>query len=936
MQRCSLALLIASLTTSYAAAQVRVADLKCEQLVNPLGIDVTEPRLSWILTSPQRGEKQTAYRLLVASSRENLSKDIGDLWDTGKVTSDQSIHVAYAGKPLQSRMRCHWKVRVWDKDGKPSPWSEPAEWSMGLLEPADWQGAKWIGAKNAELVIDEKNRTRLPARYLRREFDVNRRVARATAYVCGLGFFDLHINGRRVGDHIMDPALSSYRKRAFYVTFDASDYLTSGNNCIGVVLGNGRYFAPRSNNAHYSTVTNPHASRMSFPKLLMHMRVQYVDGTIQDLVSDPEWKVTTQGPTGGNNEFDGEEYDARREMPGWDRAGFDDSAWAKACLADPPGGVLQSQMIDPMRITQVVKPIRITNPKPGMYLVDMGQAFYGNVRLSVTGPAGARVQLRSAYSLNPDGTLRIRDNRTALSTDVYILKGKGKETWHPRFRGQAYRYVEVTGFPDEPKTDNFEGLVIHTDFDKRGGFSCSNRLINRIYSNIRWTQRAYIRSLPVDPDRDERQGWLGTQAKDLESTAYNFHMGGIAAKWLDDLRHDQLPDGHLPDSSPAYWWLYRKSIVWPSNITIMPEVQYDFYGDRRALHRNYDAMKKWMAFISCHLKPDFTADQNRYGDWVDAYTMEENCIGSTVPKWKLDHGKTPGPLISTAYYYNNCRIMARVAGLLGKAADQEHFEELAAKIKQGFNHRFFDAKEDRYGNGTQTSYVLPLAFGMVAPDRRDAVAARLVDDITTTHNGHLSVGTVGIMWLMQVLTDSGYPEVAYALATQKTKPSWGYMVGKGATTVWERWDSDTAGPGMNSEGLLILSGNLEAWFYQTLAGINNDPEHPGFKHIILRPCPVGDLTYAKAWHQSMYGKIVSDWKISGGSFGWNVIVPPNTTATVFVPTTDAGSVKEHGLPAAKAAGVKFLRTEDGRAIYQVGAGFYRFESRLSTRAKQGS
>jgi alpha-L-rhamnosidase len=881
--------------------------------VSPLGIDEGKPRLSWRFESRTRGQKQSEYHVLVASSHDKLDKEVGDLWDTGKVKSDQSIHVVYKGKLMKSRMRCYWKVRVWDKDSKASNWSKTAEWSMGLLKPDDWQDAKWIGIEKQDVAKNKSkdNRTRLSARYLRRDFEVTKQVARATAYVSGLGFFDLHINGRRVGDHIMDPALTGYRKRAFYVTFDVSNYLTGGKNCVGVVLGNGRYFAPRK-------TSRGNAKSMGFPKLIMHMRVEYKDGMTQDIVTGPDWRITTDGPIRSNNEFDGEEYDARMEMPGWDRAGFDDSKWKDVELVDPPGGVLRSQMIEPMRIVEVRKPVKITKPKDGMYIVDMGQAYYGSVRLNVSGPAGTRVQMRSAYNLNSDSTLRMRDNRTALSTDVYILKGKGIETWHPRFKGQGYRYVEITGFGGEPKAENFEGLVIHTDFEKHGDFSCSNTLINRIFSNVRWTQRAYIRSLSMEPDRDERQGWLGTQAKDFESNAYNFHMAGLLTKWLGDIRLDQLPNGEIPDVSPTYWSLYHKGIVWPSNMVILPEIQHDFYGDHRALERNYDAMKKWMNFISRHLKPDFTVDHNRYGDWVDAYSMD----GKGKEK-----GHTPRPLISTAYYYNNCRIMARVAGLLGKTADQEHFQDLGAKIKLGFNKRFFDPKENRYGNGTQTSYVLPLALGMVDPDSREAVAARLVHDIMVTHKKHLSVGMVGMLYLMQVLTDTGYPEVAYTIAAQETRPSWGYMVSKGTTTIWERWDTDTKGPGMNSEALLVLAGNLEAWFYQTLAGINHDPEHPGFKHIILRPCPVGDLTYAKASYKSMYGKIVSDWKIVDGTFRWRIIIPPNTSATIYVPAKRIDDITESSKDILEASGVTFLRMDKKRAVFSLGSGDYEFVSR---------
>jgi alpha-L-rhamnosidase len=902
--------------SSPANAGIEVTDLRCEYLEDPRGIDVVRPRLNWRISEkgkPGRGLKQIAYRVLVASSPVLLAKDKGDLWDS-EVKSEQSIHIVYGGKALASRARCFWKVKVSCNKGAVSAWSKPARWSMGLLKTGDWQGAKWIGIEKQDIAAKKTkgNRTRLPARYLRREFGVTKEVKRATAYVCGLGFFDLHINGRKVGDHIRDPALSGYTKRAFYVTFDVGEYLAKGKNCIGAILGNGRYFAPRK-------VSPGGVKSMGFPKLLMHMRVEYQDGSTQDLVSGRDWKVTDGGPIRSNNEFDGEEYDARMEIPKWDLPAFDDSKWKKVELVKPPGGVLEAQMMDPMRIIEVRKPVKITRPKDGMYIVDMGQAYYGSVRLKVSGPAGTRVQMRSAYNVNPDGTLRSRDNRTALSSDVYILKGGGKEVWHPRFRGQGYRYVEVTGFPGEPKADNFDGLVIHTDFDTVGEFACSNPLINRIYSNIRWTQRAYIRSLSMEPDRDERQGWLGTQAKDFESNAFNFHMAGLLTKWLGDIRLDQLADGHIPDVSPTYWKLYHKGIVWPSNIVILPELQHDFYGDRRALKDNYAAMKKWMKFISRHLKPDSTVDHNRYGDWVDAYSMD---------KKGREMGHTPRALISTAYFYNNARIMVRVARLLGKSDDQKSFTDLAAGIKQGFNKRFFDPKTNQYGNGTQTSYVLPLAFGMVAPDRRRAVAAKLADDIMVTRKKHLSVGMVGMLYLMQTLTDTGYPEVAYAIAAQKTRPSWGYMVSKGTTTIWERWDTDTKGPGMNSEALLVLAGNLEAWFYQTLAGINHDPQHPGFKHIVLRPCPVGDLTYARASHKSMYGTIVSGWKRKGETFTWNITVPPNTAATVHVPAKAATDVTESGRPAGKSGGVTFLRMVKGRAVFSVGSGSYEFGSRL--------
>ena len=921
-----LSVALAMLSCIPAASALEVNDLRCEYLVNPLGIDVVKPRLSWKIETGnlklEKGIKQTAYQVLVASSEKLLKKDKRDLWDSGQVKSDQSIQIEYAGQPLMSRQQCFWKVKVWVskretgnlklKEAESSDWSQQASWSMGLLRPEDWQG-KWIGLDqdDGSPAAKDPEQRRLPARYLRRDFAVDKKISRATAYICGLGLFELRINGGKVGDHCLDPGLTHYDKRALYVTFDVTRQLRTGSNALGVTLGNGRYHAMRTQVPFLM-------HDFGFPKLRMQLEVDYCDGTRQTIVSDESWRLTDAGPIRANNEYDGEEYDARMELPGWAEPGFNAAAWQPAAVVQAPQGRLQAQMIEPIRVTEIRKPVAITEPKPALFLIDMGQACYGTVRLKVSGSAGTRVQLRSAFELNADGTLRIQDNRSAKTTDVYILKGGGIEIWSPCFRGQGYRYVEVTGFPGTPTSDTLEGLVMHTDFAPVGGFRCSNELINRIHDNIRWTQRAYLRSVPMEPDRDERMGWLGTQAKDFESNCGNFDMAAFLGKWLEDIRLDQLPDGHIPDVSPSYWAMYNSGIVWPSNIAILPEIMYDLYGDRRALEANYPALTQWMTFIARHLKPDSTVDLSKFGDWCDAYSIDGG----------NETGGTADPLIATAYYYNNCRIAARLAGLLGKTDDAKMFAERAAKISDGFNRRFFDAAKHTYGSGTQTSDLLPLAFGMVPPEHRAAVAEHLARDIQVERKGHLSVGMVGVFWLMQVLTDTGHADAAWTVASQTSRPSWGYMISKGATTVWERWDSDTRGPGMNSAGLLILAGNLDAWFYRTLAGINPDPEKPGFKQVIIRPQPLGDLSWVQSHHDSIHGRIECNWKLETRNLKLDVIIPPNTTATVYVPAKDAAGVTESGKPAAKADGIKFLRMEKNAAVYAVGSGKYQFRSTL--------
>ena len=1058
-------LLLAPLAALHAA---EVTNLRCEYRNNPLGIDVARPRLSWVIESVQRGERQTAYQVLVASTPDTLAEDQGDLWDSGKVLSDQSIQVEYGGKPLVSRQLCCWKARLWDQGGRSTDWSRPAFWSMGLLKPEDWQ-ANWIGLDQAQgsksiqlesaqwiwfpegepassapvgtryfrrtlsLPADRKivkaivqmtadnafevyvnehkagqgdnfnvpvtmdltgilqagsntlavaatnvgeapnpagliavlnvefaegspmvvctdaqwksNQLKeegweragfddarwatarvlgaygmapwgqlnkgddarpLPARYLRREFLVEKKVVRATTYVCGLGFFDLYLNGKKVSDHVMDPALSDYRKGVYYVTFDVTPNLKNGRNAIGVALGNGRFFAPR--------LRTPAATvDYGYPKLLLQTEISYDDGTTARVVSDESWMLTTQGPIRANNEYDGEEYDARMEMDGWNRIGFEDSKWENAERVKAPGGAIRAQIMEPMRVTQTIKPVAITRPKPGTFIVDMGQNFYGTVRVKAHGARGIDVRLVSAYSLLPDGMLKTADNRGAKATDVYTFKGEGEEVWSPQFKGQGYRRVQVTGFPGTPTLDNFEGLVIHTDAESVGTFACSNDLVNRIHLAMRWGFRMFLRSAPLDPDRDERQAWMGDPAKDAESEAFNFNVAPFYTKWMDDVRRSQRSDGTIPDVSMNWEW--GSGVEWPSVFTIIPDWITEFYGDPHVAETNYPAMKAWVLAMRQHELPDGTLRATSYGDWCDASTMD----GKTG-----DTGSTPRELVSTAYHYNNCRIMARLAGRLGQAADQRLFSEMAEKLKMAFNRKFLDPTTHVYQGGTQCAYILPLAFGMAPPEQRDAVIANLVDDILVKHHGHLSVGLIGIQWLMQTLTDIGRTDVAWTIATQTTRPSWGYMIGKGASTIWERWDCDTRDPGMNSEALLIQAGNLDAWFYQALAGINCDPTAPGFKKIIIKPSIAGDLTWVKAHHECPYGRIVSNWTRDREKLTMDVTIPANTTATVYVPAKDAAGVTESGKPAAKAEGVKLVRMETGMAVYEIGSGSYRF------------
>ncbi len=1060
-----------------APATLKPVDLRCESLVEPLGIDPPQPRLNWRLeaSSPRaRAQSQSAYRVLVAASRAALQAEEGDLWDSGKVASDQSIGVLYAGTPLTSHLECHWKVQVWDEHGRPSEWSAPARWTMGLLAEADWK-ARWIGKDGREttnlfigtqwiwfpeespekaaplgerwfrraftlppgrtvsraqfLVAGDNDFTvfangqeagkgasfkavtdlalggllrpgsnlvavsvrnvgenpnpaglvgilkiafatgepmvlctddawrasnreeedwqkiefadtnwvaakilgpvgmepwkevrvasdrRLPARWLRKEFAVEGQVRRATAYVCGLGLSELHLNGRKVGDAVLSPALSEYPKRVYYVTHDIKPYLVRGANALGVVLGNGRYYAPRREEPA-TTQT------YGFPKLRLHLRIEFQDGSCTEVLSDAGWRLTCDGPILANNEYDGEEYDARKELGDWTRPGYDDREWEKAGLVGAPGGRLCAQTIDPIRVTGTIKPVALTQPRPGVFIYDLGQNMVGWCRLRVSGPAGATVSLRHAETLKPDGTLYLDNIRGAKVTDLYTLKGARSEVYEPRFTYHGFRYAEVRGYPGRPTLSSLDGRVVNDDLESAGEFECSHPLINRIHRNIHWGVRGNYRSIPTDcPQRDERQGWLGDRCEESRGESYLFRTASLYSKWVQDIVDAQKESGSVPDVCPSYWPLYNDNVTWPASLVIIPGALRDQFADTAAIARHYPALVKWIdhmsGFITNGIMP-----RDTYGDW---------CVPPEDPK--LIHSKDParktaGPILGTTYFYRCLGLMARYAALNGKPDDARRFEALAAVLKEKFHEKYFDKEAGRYDNGAQTTSVLPLAFGMVPEDQRQRVFQNLADKIAGETRGHIGTGLVGGQWLNRVLSDFGRDDLSYTFATNTAYPSWGYMVHRGATTVWELWNGDTADPAMNSGNHVMLVGDLVLWLYERVAGIRPDPERPGFKHILMRPTPVGDLQFARATHRSPYGLISSHWRRKGRQFDWDMEVPPNTAATVQVPAAEAAAVRVDGRPAEGARGVKFLRAADGRAVFEVGSGRYRWQSRL--------
>ncbi|MGA2496894.1 MAG: family 78 glycoside hydrolase catalytic domain [Tepidisphaeraceae bacterium] len=895
--------------------------LRCEYLENPLGIDAASPRLSWILASDDpvaRGLSQTAFQIVVASAAQELAQDRADLWDSGKVVSSQTAQLHYAGKPLASGQHCFWKVRSWDQAGTASRWSEPASWEMGLLDPQDWQ-AKWIGRTD--------DTASNPAPYLRRVFELKGPVKQARAYISGLGYYELSLNGRKVGDAVLDPGYTRYDRRVLYVTHDITAQLQPGRNAVGVILGNGWQ------NVHTKGVWNFHeAPWRASPRLLAQLRVDYVDGTSEVITGDESWKVST-GPIVFDSIYGGETYDARLEKNGWDTAGFDDAAWQSAKLLEAPKGKLSAQAMPPIRIDRELKPVKITEPSPGVFIFDIGQNLAGFAKLTVSGPAGTKVRMRYGERLAKDGSLDVADIAQHIvkkwpeqqyQTDTYVLKGSGVETWHARFCYHGFQYVEVTGFPGQPTLDNLRALYIHSDIPQAGKFECSNPMLNRIEQAARWSFLSNLQGIPTDCPHREKNGWTGDAHLAAEQGMFTYFPATIHAKWINDLGDEQRPTGELPGIVPTSGWGYAwgNGPAWDSAFLLIPYYQYIYYGDTENFRRHYDGMKRYVDYLTSRSKDGIVSIG--LNDWAP---------------WKT---KTPAPITSTAYYYVDARIVALAAGLLGKDEDARHYRELAASVRKAFNARFYKADSGSYDNGSQTALSCAICQGLVEEGDRQRVLENLLAAVEKSNN-HIDTGILGAKYLLNALLENGRADVAYRMVAQKDQPSWGWWLEQGATTLWEQWN------GSESRNH-IMYGDVVAWMYKALAGINPDPQSPGFAHVLIKPHVVGDLTSASGEYDSIRGRIISRWKLNGDEFQLNLILPPNMRATVSLPITaarapetqgsqirgpillpilPADNVRESGKPAAGAVGVKFLRAENGRSVYEVGSGSYVFSGPLA-------
>jgi hypothetical protein len=1066
---CLLLALLAGGTTSVAST-LAPTQLRCEYQVDPPGVDTPSPRLSWVLESSDpraRGAAQSGYQIQVG-----VAAGEADLWDSGKVASRESVLVPYEGKPLTSRMRCGWRVRVWDERGRPSPWSDAATWTMGVLEPREWR-ARWIGARAADTAPREGERlgyavecpgeddvqwvqvdlgsarslervvlhpsyhndprmggwikgygfprrfrvevsddptfatctviadhsqadfpnpghtpvsfgaagargryirftaTRLYPRpgisycltlaelevfsgganaaldcpvavrdgyegsgwgrvhltdgrrlagedvpvdegrdaalLLRKQFRLSTQPRRAVARVCGLGYGELYVNGRKVGDAVLDPAFTDYTKRVSYRTFDVTDLLSRGDNALGVMLGNGWYHLVTGD-----LFGNEHAPWTAPPKLLVELELTGADGATRFLRSDPTWRWST-GPLTFNCVRGGETHDFRLHRPGWAAAGFDDSGWKPAVAVPAPAGKLVPQAIPPVRVTQRIRPVKLTEPRPGVYVYDLGVHIPGYARFTTSGPAGTKVTLDFDENLNADGTITTKSLNSHTNgryqVGEMLLSGRAQDVFEPRFTYHGFRYVQVRGVTRPPKLDDLVGCRIHTDLAEAGDFACSSETVNHIHAACRFALLNCLHSIQTEPAR-EKINWTEDAHNSMEVGIANFDFATFARKWLDDVVDSQEPNGHVPPINPNAGWARSHpdgappdwSDPWWGGVVVeMPWLIYTYYGDRRTLEESYEPMRRFVDYLGT------TARDEVFLDWWLGDWLEVDCGGRP--------SRTPIVQTSTAAYCYYAQLVSRAATVLGKPDDASRYAALSERIRSRFNERFLDPVTGLYAPDSQSAQVMPLYLGIAPEDRRELILQRLVENIHARKD-HLSAGFVGYLYLLYGLTAAGRTDLAYTLATQPDYPGWANMLKDGGTTLWEAWN----GNAYNFSSL----GAVDAWFYQALAGISPDPEGPGFARIIIRPGVVGDLTWVRAHYDSVHGRIAVSWRREGGRLDLTVTVPASTTATVYIPTSAPADVTEGGKPLGLAPGVASLPPTPGVAVCQVVAGTYEF------------
>ncbi len=896
---------------------MRITHLRCEQQKEPAGLDVLHPRFSWELESNRRGAGQSAYQIVVASGLATLNAGQGDMWDSKKCVSGQSIQIKYSGKKLSGETIYYWKVRVWDDEGKVTGWSEPARWETGLLHPDEWM-ADWINAGDKIPENEEDFYKDHPAPLFRRDFTVDKQVDRARLYISGLGYYEATLNGKRVGDHMLDPGWTTYSKRVLYSTYDVSDLMQTGGNCLGVMVGNGWYNPlPMKMWGVYNL--RDHLT-IGQPRFIARLTIRYTDGTTSTIVTGKEWK-THAGPVMRNNIYLGEVYDARREIEEWNIYGFDDSGWRHAEVASDAVGELQAQRQPPVRITGKLNPVQLTEPEPGVYIFDMGQNYAGWVKLKVKAPAGTRIKLRYGELLHDDGTLngltsvagQIKGRKsdgtlisgafgpdTAWQSDTYITSGKGTEYYTPRFTFHGFRYVEVTGYPGEPPLDAIEGFRLSSDLERSGSFECSNTLYNDIQKMTTRTFLSNVFSVQSDCPHRERFGYGGDIAATSGAFIYNFDMSGFYAKVVRDLQDAAGPGGRIRDTAPFVGIDYC-GIGWALAHPLLLLELYRYYGDISLIEEQYPVARRWFEGV-----------------------MAQNDL--IITEGLSDHeslAPVSPPEMVTPLYYQSALMMSRLATIAGQEKDATRYEDLSERIKTAYLEAFPEKDTGSSAPFTQGSQAFALYTGLTPPQETGQALLALIRDIQA-HGGHLTTGIFGTRYMLDVLSSLGHAAIAGEIVNQKDFPGWGYMLANGATTLWEHWAFSDHIYSHNHP----MFGSVSEWFYKWIAGIQPAPSARGFDKIVIRPQPVPRVNRVTAHYHSVHGEISTAWEVNENRFTLHLSVPVNTTATVYIPAADLTGIKEGGTPVSQVKDVTFVKMENGHAVFTTGSGSYLFESRL--------
>jgi alpha-L-rhamnosidase len=841
-------------SSTHAHAVAKITTLKCEYLTNPIGMDSPHPRLLWLMSDARQGAKQTAYQLSVSTDSVELTKGIANGWQTVKIISDAN-RVNYNGKALQPYTKYYWRVAVWDKDGKNSL-SPIASFETGLMGMSNWKGG-WIS--------DGHNANTKPAPYFRHGFDISKKIKSARAYIAVAGLYELYINGEKIGNHRLDPMYTRFDRRTLYVTYDVTHQLQAGKNAVGVLLGNGWY-------NHQSTAVwyfdkSPWRNR---PAFCLDMRITYTDGTTETISSNRNWKTAT-GPITFNSIYTAEHYDARLEKPGWNTASFIDTAWKNAFDRSAPSNNIVAQTMQPVRAIEKIPAQSIKKLDDKTYLFDLGRNISGVSSITVKGEAGTTIRLKHAEKLDKNGFVdqsnidlhyRPTDDKDPFQTDIFILSGKGEETFMPRFNYKGFQYVEVSSDkPIELKKESLSGYFMHSDVEPVGSINSSSNTLNKIWEATNHSYLSNFFGYPTDCPQREKNGWTGDAHIASETGLYNFDGITIYEKWMADHRDEQQPNGVLPSIIPSNGWGYEwgNGPDWTSTVAIIPWNLYMFYGDSKTLGDNYDAIKKYVNHID-DLYPTGLTTWG-LGDWVPVKSV------------------TPVEFTSTAYYFADVTIMAKAAKLFGRLDDQKKYEALALKIKTAFNAKYLNTATGVYDKGYQTEQSVPLFWGMVPDGLKHQVASVLADRVKEANN-HLDVGILGTKAILSALSDNGYADVAYSIASQETFPSWGWWIARGATTLYENWNID-ADDALSLNH--IMFGEIGAWYYKGIGGIKPDPQSPGFKNVLLTPNFVDKLDHFEAEHTGPYGKIVSAWKRKVDGVEYSVVIPANSTGTIVFP-----------------------------------------------------